>query len=292
MAYAWVLLSLVSAFALATSDAFTKRVLETHNEYLVAWSRLLCAVPLLASVWLFIPFPEPDREFYKAFAFSLPLEILAMVFYIKALKFSPLSLTLPLLSFTPVLLIVISYLIVGEKVSFQGGVGICLLAAGSYTLHLHEMKKGLLQPFRSLMHEKGSLLMIGVALIYSITSSLGKMAIQHSSALFFGTVYFVVLTLAFTPVALWMGRSEIKTFISGKQIRRLIIPGLLYSIMVVSHMIAMSLTKVAYMIALKRTSVIIGIVYGYFLFKEKNIRQRMTGAIIMLTGFIMIVTAV
>ena len=97
--------------------------------------------------------------------------------------------------------------------------------------------------------------MIAVALIYSITSSLGKLAIQHSSPLFFGTVYFVVVTLAFTPIALWMGRNDLRKFISNRQIQALIIPGILYAIMIGSHMIAISLTKVAYMIALKRTSV-------------------------------------
>jgi drug/metabolite transporter (DMT)-like permease len=45
------------------------------------------------------------------------------------------------------------------------------------------------------------------------------------------------------------------------------------------------------MISLKRTSIIIGVIYGYVLFKEKNIRERLAGAIIMFIGFVMIVTA-
>ena len=61
--------------------------------------------------------------------------------------------------------------------------------------------------------------------------------------------------------------------------------------MIASHMTAISLTKVAYMISLKRTSMIMGVIYGYFLFKEKNIRERLAGAVIMFIGFVMIVTA-
>jgi drug/metabolite transporter (DMT)-like permease len=45
------------------------------------------------------------------------------------------------------------------------------------------------------------------------------------------------------------------------------------------------------MISLKRTSVIIGVLYGYILFREKNIKERLAGAIIMSVGFMMIVTA-
>lgn len=291
MSYTWVFLSFISAFTLATSDVLTKKALTRSNEYLVAWFRLLFSLPLLLLLFLFIPIPKLDSEFYKAFALALPLEIIAMVFYIKALRISPLSLTLPFLSLTPVFLILVSFLILGEKVSLKGGIGIAFLAAGSYTLNIHEIRKGIVEPFKAITKEKGSLLMIGVALIYSITSSLGKMAIEHSSPLFFGATYFIVLTIVFTPIALIMGRNDIKKFIQAKQYKSLYFPGLFYSIMIASHMIAISLTKVAYMISLKRTSLIIGIIYGYFLFKEKNIKERFSGALLMFIGFVMIVTA-
>lgn len=291
MSYSWVVLSLVSAFTLATSDALTKKALNGRNEYIVAFFRLLFSMPLLLLLLLLIPKPDPGPVFYKAFALSLPFEILAFVLYTKALMVSPLSLTLPFLSLTPVFLIFVSYGILGEEVSLQGGMGIVILAAGSYMLHLHQMRKGIFEPFRAIFREKGSVYMLFVALIYSMTSSLGKMAIEASSPLFFGTTYFIALTLLFIPVALFMGRGEISRFVRNKQYKGLVLPGIFYSIMIASHMIAISLTKVAYMISLKRTSVIIGVVYGYILFREKNMKQRLTGAIIMLIGFVMIVTA-
>jgi len=291
MAYTWVSLALISALTLATSDALTKRALARSNEYLVAWFRILFSIPLLLLIRFFVPVPKLDIEFYKAFAFALPLEIIAIIFYIKALRISPLSLTLPFLSLTPVFLILVSYLIIGEKVSFRGGIGIILITVGSYTLNLHEMRKGIFEPFKAITKEKGSILMISVALIYSVTSSLGKMAIEHSSPLFFGITYFIAVTIVFAPIALWLGKGELKSFISGKQFKGILLPGLFYSIMIASHMIAISLTKVAYMISVKRTSLIIGVIYGYFLFKEKDIRERLTGAVLMFIGFVMIVTA-
>jgi len=214
-----------------------------------------------------------------------------MVLYIKALRISPLSLTLPFLSLTPLFLILVSHGILGEKVSLQGGIGIIFLAAGGYTLNLHEAKRGMFEPFKAITKEKGSLLMIGVAMIYSFTSSLGKMAIIHSSPLFFGIAYFVAVTIIFTPIALWFGRKDIKYFVSERQFKGLILPGIFFSIMIGSHMIAISLTKVAYMISVKRISLIIGLVYGYILFREKNIKERLSGALLMLVGFVLIVTA-
>jgi drug/metabolite transporter (DMT)-like permease len=230
----WVYLSLVCALALATSDALTKKALAGGDEYLVAWFRLLFALPVLVVILFFVRVPAVDAMFYKAFAFSLPLEIIA--------------------------------------------------------LNLHEMRNGFLSPFKAIGREKGSVLMIVVAFIYSITSSLGKMAIEHSSPLFFGATYFIVLTVLFSPVALIAGKDK-EVFLKGERYKRLFFPGLFYSIMIVTHMLALGMANVAYMIAIKRASLIIAVIYGYFLFKEKNIRERLGGAVLMFAGFVMIVTA-
>lgn len=291
MSYTWVFLSLIAAFTLATSDALTKKALSEKNEYLVAWSRLLFSLPFLVLLWIFVPTPNLDCEFWTALVLALPLEIMALILYMKALRISPLSLTLPFLSLTPVFLIVVSYLIIGEKVSLKGIGGIFFLAVGSYTMNLRELRKGIVGPFRAVIKEKGSVLMIVVAFLYSITSSLGKVAIMHSSPLFFGATYFIILTIIFAPVACWMDKYELKGFIAKKQYRGLFGPGFLYFIMVVSHMAALSLTKVAYMISLKRTSLLFGVIYGYFFFREKNIQERFAGALLMFIGFVMIVTA-
>ncbi|MEW6001181.1 MAG: DMT family transporter [Nitrospirota bacterium] len=289
MTYLWVALSLTSAFTLATSDALTKKALTHGNEYLVAWFRLLFSLPLLLILWFLIPLPKVDIEFYKAFILALPLEILAIVLYIKALRISPLSLTLPFLSLTPLFLIFISYLVLGEKVSFLGGIGIIFLACGSYSLNIHEFRRGILEPFKAITKEKGSILMIAVAAIYSITSSLGKMAIEHSSPLFFGITYFLTVAIIFGPIALWMGKADLGNFLAGRQFKGLLVPGFFYGIMIASHMLAMSLTKVAYMISVKRFSLLIGVIYGYIFFREKNIRERFIGAVLMFVGFVIIV---
>jgi len=287
----WVFLSLLSAFTLATSDAMTKKVLSKGNEYLTAWFRLLFSLPLLIILLMFIPIPKTDGIFFRAFAIALPLEIIAIIFYTKALHLSPLSLTLPFLSLTPVFLILISLFILGERVSLMGGAGILLIAAGGYLLNLHNMKKGFFEPLKNIRQEKGSLCMIIVALIYAFTSSFGKLAIEHSSPLYFGILYYLALSIAFIPIALWRQKGMLRRFIAEGSMKKMIFPGICYSIMVIAHMTAISMTKVAYMISLKRTSLLIGVLYGYFMFGELNIRERFAGASLMFAGFVLIVTA-
>jgi drug/metabolite transporter (DMT)-like permease len=282
----WIIYSLLTAFFLATSDTLTKRVLASRDAYFVAWARLMFCLPPLIVSFLFIEIPSLDRTFWIASFCALPLEILAIILYTKALKISPMSLTIPFLALTPVFLIAISYLVLGEKVSLYGGTGIMLMAVGGYALNLHKIKKDLFAPVKAILREKGSLMMIAVAFIYSFTSSLGKLAIEHSSPVFFGSFYFILVALFFTPIAI--ARSSEKLVISKKDIMPLMYIGLTYAMMIIFHMIAINMTQVAYMISVKRMSLFFSIFYGCLIFKEKNIRERTFGSIIMFSGFLLI----
>lgn len=283
----WITYSLLTAFFIATSDALTKRALVSRDEYVVAWIRLLFALPVLAVSLLFVEIPRLDKTFWIATVCALPLEITAIILYTKALKVSPISLTMPFLALTPLFLIAMSYLILGERVSLQGGIGILLMAMGSYTLNLHKIRHAILEPVKAIFREKGSVMIIIVAFIFSITSSLGKMAIEHSSPIFFGSFYFILVTLLFTPIALGKHRGRIS--LSKKDIIPLTSIGITYAMMIIFHMLAMSLTNVAYMISIKRTSLLFSILYGYVLFKEEKIAEKTLGSIIMFIGFLMIV---
>jgi drug/metabolite transporter (DMT)-like permease len=195
--------------------------------------------------------------------------------------------TVPFLALTPIFLIFTSNIILGERVSVYGGAGILLMAVGSYSLNIHLIRKNVLEPVKAILREKGCVMMIIVACIFSVTSSLGKMAIEHSSPVFFGCFYFVILTLIFTPIALRMNKSKIE--VAKKDIIPLATIGVTYSMMIIFHMLAMSISNVAYMISIKRTSLLFSIFYGYLIFKEENIAEKTVGGIIMLAGFLLIV---
>ncbi len=287
----WFPVTLLCAFSLSTSDALTKKALAArHNEYLTAWVRLLLMLPFLIALLLYVPVPQLAPEFVPTILISLPLELLALILYFKALKLSPLSLTVPFLALTPVLLMVVPYLLLGETISLMGGVGIILIAAGSYTLKLHSLKSGLLEPFRAILRERGSLCMIGVAVLYSFTATLGKKAITCSSPLFYAGLYPILLFLCLTPLALWKGRHELK-HLGGQQglLRATMLPSLFSLGDTLFGVIALSLTNVAYMIAVKRLSLLMGIVYGHFLFREEGVRERLVGGGLMVAGVVLIV---
>ena len=67
-----------------------------------------------------------------------------------------------------------------------------------------------------------------------------------------------------------------------------LILGALVATTIFSHMLAISMTNVAYMISLKRTSIFFGVLFGALWFKEEKITERLTGAIIMIAGVFLI----
>ncbi len=284
----WIPLSLLCAVSLATSDALAKRALRRHNDYLILWLRLLLASPFLLAVLPFIPIPRPAPGFYRATFMALPLEVLAGILYIRALKLSPLSLTLPLLALTPLFLLVVPFLLLGERLSPSGTAGVLLIAGGAYLLNIGGIREGLLEPLRATLRDRGARCMLGVALIYGITSTLGKQAIAASSPLFFAAVYVTLLALLLTPLALRNLPGGIRGAISSGAVREAILPALFYALMVLTHMSAIAMTKVAYMISLKRLSLLMGVLYGHLLFREQGIGGRLAGTLLMLCGVALI----
>lgn len=286
----WFPVTLLCAFSLATSDALTKKALAArHNEYLIAWLRLGIMLPPLLLLLLALPVPPLAPEFFPTILAALPLELVAIILYFKALKLSPLGLTVPFLALTPVFLLVIPYLLLGERISFTGGMGILLIAAGSYALNLRSRNDGFLAPIRAIFTERGSLCMIGVAIIYSFTATLCKKAISASSPLFFAGFFPVLVFLCLTPVALWKGRKELGVLRETAILKATLLPALFSFVETITGVVAVSLTNVAYMIAVKRLSLLMGVLYGYLLFREDGLRERLAGGGLMVAGVALIV---
>lgn len=198
----WLGLSLLSAFCLATADALTKLYLSAYRPAELVLVRFGVTGLLLLPLLFLQPWPEPAAPFWGWVAALLPLEILAMWLYMRAIRECPLSLTLPYLAFTPVFNVVTGRLLLGESVSTAGFAGILLVVCGAWLLNQGAAGggrlAGVLAPFRAIVRERGSRLMLATAALYSLTSVLGKGALQYVPPGFFGPFYFVILALAAT----------------------------------------------------------------------------------------------
>ncbi|MBE9537284.1 MAG: DMT family transporter [Proteobacteria bacterium] len=282
----WFYLALASAIGLSITDTLSKVALKESGSFVVAWVRWVFAAPFLLLILPFIEIPVLDSTFWIVTLVAIPLEIAAILLYMQAIKVSPLSLTIPFLALTPVFLIVTSFLFLGELPDLSGLAGIMLIAFGAYMLNLKSRREGLFAPFKAIARERGSLMMIGVAMIYSITANLGKIALQHSSPLFFAVIYTLLISATMTPFVFMLRRDEISKV--GRRPVLFIMIGVAFGLMILSHFAAIALIEVPYMISVKRSSMIFSVLSGFFLFKESDIKDRLAGAMLMLAGIVLI----
>lgn len=283
----WFIFALASALTWAIADAISKKILDKADVMSVVSIRFLYSLPFLWATIPFIKLPEIGMEFTFTILALVPFEVLAALLYIKAIKISPLSLTLPYLAFTPAFLLLVGYLMLGEKITGFGVIGILVVTIGAYVLNVDSKKKSIWAPLLAIRSEKGALLMLAVALIYSLTSSGSKKAILLSSPMFFAIVYFTLLATATVPLA--AARSGWNNVLSHLRPTRWTIGmGVAFALMIIFHCLAVQWIEIAYMISVKRSSMIFGVILGWLFFKEKNFGIRLVGTSIMLTGIIII----
>jgi len=287
----WFGLTLLSALFLATADTLTKRYLNHHRPGELVLVRFGVPGILLLPLVLLQPWPHPAPAFWIWMGAVLPLELLAMWLYVKAIQEAPLSLTLPYLAFTPVFNTLTAYVLLGETVSLRGFAGILLVVFGAWLLNLEaargERGMDVLAPFRAITRETGSRRMLLVAAIYSLTSVMGKGALQYVAPGFLGPFYYLATGLA---AALVFTSRDVGSWRAlGRHPWAYLGVGLCMAGMVITHFHAIADVEVAYMVAVKRTSLLFGILYGAWLFGEPGLGKNLTAGLLMLLGVFLIV---
>lgn len=285
----WFSLALLSAFSLATADAAAKKWLADCSGLGLMLVRLTVPALMLLPFAIAEPLPAVPLAFWGWLMVLVPLELLAMWLYSVAIRDTALYLTLPYLAFTPVFNVLTGWLFLGETVSPTGLFGILLVVAGTWLLNVRRDGlhwRALLAPFMAVLRERGSRMMLGVAAIYSMTSVGGKAAMEYASPTSFGPFYYLVVggtaaagTLLFRPDAV--------RILSGRLLPVAIV-GFTMAAMVMTHFLAIARIEVAYMVAVKRTSLLFGMLYGALVFGERDLARNLSAGVLMVAGVTLI----
>ena len=281
----WLALGLGAALGDSGADVLTKRYFAQLSPYGMALVRLLGAVPFLALVALGLSLPELTQPFWFIVAAMLPLEVLATLLYMQALRVCHLSLCVPFLAFTPVFMIFTGWVVLGERLNRWGVVGTLMIALGCYVLGLGTGgggKTGVLAPLQALAKEPGARLMLMVAAIYSLTAALYKSAILHSGAAFFGTLYPLAVTGLMVSAYPW-NRVRLRPSLKSHG-GWWVVLGLCSVLSYLCLAGGMELAPAAYLVAVKRLSLLLSVLLGGLWLKERPFLPRVLGAGLMCAG--------
>jgi len=280
------LFALLAAMLEASKTIFSKQGLKELNIFVVAWASRFFPLFFLIPLLLITKIPQIGDRFWPTLGMVLVLDTIGSILYMAALKASDISITVPMVAFTPLIMLVSGPMLLGEFPSLIGLVGIVTVVIGSYLLNISKKTQGILSPFRALLKEKGPRLMLLLAAVWAFTASFHKIGVLNSSPVFWTVSVHLGLTLTLLPLMLLQKGKPIGQVISGWKV--LVPIGSASALAIIAQNISLQTVLAVYTISIKRTSILFSILLSWFVFKEKNIKQRLAAASIMVLGAILI----
>ena len=296
-------LALIASLCWAAFDVVRKRVGErTRASSALAWLNIwqvFALSPLLAtgallpaeSNGVFLPpLPALTLDYGWRIGASFLINILANLMFLRAVQISPLSLTTPYLSFTPVFTALLALVFYGEVPGVWGWAGIAVVVAGAFFLNRKPGAKGFLAPLLALKEERGSVYMLGVSVMWSVTPLLDKGGSERVGPIWHTFILAALLAITFFGWLFYKDGSREKILDEWRGRSRWIMAGGLVSAGAMACQFASyAWMDIAIVETIKRAvGVTVAMLAGYLLFGEKDIGRRLVAALVMVIGVAMI----
>jgi drug/metabolite transporter (DMT)-like permease len=284
----WIVFSLLSAFFHASRLAVTKHLSFNFSAraltLYVNLASLVVTAPLV--IWHHdFPFHEP--------VYAAVVLLGGVVSGIggwalnTAIHRSDVSLVGPVMTLTPGFVVVIEWSVIGELPAGLGFFGLALLVAGGYVMSVEREQANLLAPLRRLITDPGSVFTLLAAFCFAAASTLGRVGIQMSDPLSFAVVVSLVNPVVlFVMFSLQDHRFYREAFPQHlrREVRPLLLLGVLFALMRIADQIALSLTLASYAMAVKRTAGLFSVLLGHWYYGEGHLAARLAGSALMLVG--------
>ncbi|MBD3210532.1 EamA family transporter [Candidatus Micrarchaeota archaeon] len=284
----WFVLAIFAAFFGALYFFEMKTLIPSMNPNLASGVVLSASGLMLFIFSAFNGIPETGADFLPALFLAAFLNALAAFLYLRALKMTDLSLAMPITAFTPIFLILVSPLILGEFAGSGGIAGIVLIVIGSYVLNVDHHER-LLSPFRELYRNKGMLCMLGVSFIFSVSANFNKMVFLNSDA-FFGPALVWTLTGAAMLFMFFFKSGKTPKNLKTRW-RSILLATFASAASTILVNFAWSMEIVPYVTSVYRTGVVFSVLLGGIFLHEKRLPQHLIAAVLMVFGVAMVIIA-
>ena len=292
----WVLLSVIASIFFALRYVIIKKYLSDVDTLLLAFStRIFGVLYLLPFLFVFEVNNVSSILFWKTIIITSVLTAAASIMQLNAIKKYELSSSVPFLSFIPLFMIFTVYIIFDEFPNKNAFIGIIFLSIGG--IIINQDKPGSNKNLKSfLLKNFGSVLFFGVAIIFGITTTLDRLAINDANCGGFTYTFFWHLFSALLFSFIFLNFKKSRTYIKEfkQNITGFVLQGLFGITAFLCQMMAVEFARkieanVLYIKAITLLQLFISVLFGLFLFKEKNAIIKIIGSIIMLSGALIVI---
>jgi len=278
-----ILICIISAFFWAAFDLTRKLSLQKISSVSLLLIFTLGQTLIFGS-WVFYEDPFLNVKSYIIPGLALIIiSLFSALLFLKAIKQSDLSLTIPLLSLSPLFSSLFSLIFLNEKLSYFQYIGVFLIIFGTLILYSKRITLGeILKSFKVLINNRSARLMFVVSLIWSLTPVLDKLCLKNSSINIHGFIQSFGLVILLTSLL----KREKHEIIGLKKNWKLILittfTGILATVL---QFYAILFNYVPIMEAIKRSvGQLSSVVFGKIFFKEKITKPKILGVIVLSFG--------
>lgn len=288
----WFLFAFGSAVMQSWVSALSNRAVSIgqYSKVAVSFISIATASIILFSFSYFIKgVPEIQSGFWTAILITGSLNTIMFPLTLKAFEYGEYSSVYSMSLATPIFLLLTSWIFLGEVPPVYGMVGVVLTVAG--LLIVAKKSKVTLEAPRPVL---ANLMGLSVALMASITVNFDKIATLKADRFFapacitaFMAVGYLIYILI-NRVPILIKKENVPGFFIFSGLALLLLIGLVQAVNNVFYNHALTLGFASYTIAIKRISVLFGVVWGWLFFKEEDLMRKLIGAGLAVLGVILI----
>lgn len=276
--------AIILLLASASLHAFWNLLLKRSQEKYIAmgWQVILGGVFAFIAL-LFTGFPS--RSVWVFLAISVLLETVYFILLSSAYTDHDFSLVYPIARGTaPAFLLTWSLLLLDEKITAGGMIGIGLIVCGMIVIGV----TSLIQNQGSKLHIKGILTALSVAVMISMYTFVDGFAVKNSFPLSYGLAIFALVPIPTTIFNLRKYGWDKFSFAWNASRWTLSLAAILGIFSYLLALFAYSFSLVSYSGAIREVSVVIGAFLGWQFLNEEMGGTRVLGAIIIFVGILTI----
>lgn len=274
-------LGVASALCWAALDVVRKALSGKASPASLAVFLLVGQLPFLGAWAVFDQTWITDAQYWPPAVASMAMNALANVLFMRSVRLSPLSRTVPFLSLTPVFSALVAIPLLGEIPTVLHWAGILLVVIGALVLNSDLSDSW----WRSIAHEKGAPLMIAVAVLWAASTALDKRALSHASP---ASHAFLLSSGSAAILVVWITarqkQGELREAFGAPKGLLAAMVGFAVAALAL-QMLALQWLWVAVLETLKRGFGVLGsIVFGRVVFREPVTGRKLVAGALMIAG--------
>ena len=219
-------------------------------------------------------------------AINIALLSVATFLFFRALQVSPMSLCIPFLAFTSVLLIPTGFLMLGEMPPLAKLLAVILVVIGSLLMHRRLFALGWTAPARAILRERGCRYMLMVTLIFAITSPLEKKLVLMTDIYTQALVYGLGMSVVFWILAL-VKHEDFRVALRNN-VWWIATAGILDAVAMLLQFASYRYIDVVIAVSIKRAGIVLSVFFGWLFFRERGITDKLIAASVMFAGVLIL----